>query len=111
MAETSSDGASIFSVPIPQLGRKGVIWSLEFPNSNSQGVSFYQSEPFDRNGDVGDEKDSRWLVDLENAEFYHRQLSMKSDQVSLVLRTTGSEFYTKKRTLPLMRKQGDGKFQ
>jgi len=36
---------------------------------------------------------------------------MKSDQASLVMRITGGEFYTKKRTLPLMRKQGDGKFQ
>jgi hypothetical protein len=106
--ENSPDGVSVSSVPLPSIRSKGLIWSLEF--ANSQGVTFYQSEPFDRNRDVGDEKDSRWLVDLEGAEFYHRQLPVKSDQLSLVLRMTGGEFYSKKRTLPLMRKEGDGKF-
>lgn len=110
--ENSSNGVSIFTLPLAQLGSpQHDLWFLEFAAANGQGVRFYQSEPFDRNSGVGDEKDFRWLIDLEGKEFYDRHLATKSEQPALVLRMSGGDFYTKKRTLPLMRKKGDGRFQ
>src|SRR5438128_5330880 len=46
--ENSPEGVSSFFVPLGESSdAKHDLWSLEFANSNQQGVSFYQSEPFD----------------------------------------------------------------
>src|SRR2546426_2634147 len=70
--ENSPEGVSSFFVPLGEL--KHDLWSLEFANSNQQGVSFYQSEPFDRKAGVGDKRDFRWVLDLKGSEFYCREL-------------------------------------
>jgi hypothetical protein len=110
--ETSPNGVSIMSVPPALLGTsQGDVWSLKFAGTEPQGVSFYHGASFDRTRGVGEAKDARWIVDLEGPEFYQRQLPMNTDRLSAVLRMVSGEFYTKTRTLPLMRKKGDGTAQ
>lgn len=110
--ENSPNGVSIVTVPLPQLKRPAnEVWSLKFGTSASEGFRLYQNGTFNRNRDIGDEKDFRWLIDLEGKEFYDRRLVTRSDQDDIVLRISSGEFYTKKRTLPMMRRKGDGRFQ
>src|SRR2546425_4766265 len=106
--ENSPEGVSSFFVPLGEL--KHDLWSLEFANSNQQGVSFYQSEPFDRKAGLGDKRDFRWVLDLKGSEFYGRELQTDPDQLGVALHVRGGEFYTNKRTPSLMRKKGDGSF-
>ncbi len=106
--ENSPEGVSSFSVPIAQSGSDA--WSLAFPSPTS-GVSFYQNGSFDRKSGVGDEMDFRWAIDLRGKEFYDRELQTDSDQLGLLLRVRNGQFYTNKRTPPLMRKKGDGTFE
>lgn len=110
--ENSPNGVSAFSVPLSQpVSSQSDVWSLRNEGSIRQRINFYQGEAFDRTRGIGDERDARWLVDLEGPEFYQRRLPMNADQLSLVLRVPGSEFHTKRLTAPLMRRRGDGAFQ
>jgi hypothetical protein len=112
MRENSPNGVSIVTVPLPQLKRPAhEVWSLKFGTSAGESFSLYQNGAFNRNRDIGDEKDFRWLIDLEGKEFYDRRLVTNSDRDDIVLRISSGEFYTKKRTLPMMRRKGDGSFQ
>jgi len=105
--ENSPEGVSSFSLPLAQTGSD--VWSLEFPGPTNN-ISFYQNGPFDRKSGVGDERDFRWLVELRGKEFYNRELKTDANQLGLVLHVRSGEFYTNKRTPPLMRRKGDGAF-
>ena len=110
--EKSPEGVSSFSVPLGQFGNaKPDLWSLEFASSTKQGISLYQNGPFDRKRAVGDERDFRWVVDLEGREFYNHQLATNTNQLDFILQLTSGEFYTKNKTLPWMRKKADRTFQ
>ncbi|HWN10934.1 MAG TPA: hypothetical protein VNO50_16980 [Pyrinomonadaceae bacterium] len=110
--ENSPTVVSTYSVPLGPFGSlERDVWSFEFASSGSRRVSFYRNGFFDRQRGIGDERDFRWAVDLEGREFYNQQLATKTDQLSPVFRVTSGEFYTKSKTRPLMRNQGDGTFQ
>jgi hypothetical protein len=109
--EKSPEGVSSFSVPLEQfLTAKSDVWSLEFPSS-TKGVSFYKGGSFDRRSGTGDKRDFRWLIDLESSELYGRKLSIDNNQLAIMLRVNGGEFYTKTTTFPLTRRKGDGTFE
>lgn len=110
--EKSSAGASSFAVPVESLmSAQNDVWSFEFTGSAKRGVNYYQNGAFDRKAGVGDERDFRWAVDVEGKEFYNQQLTTKQNQLGPVLRVTSGEFYTKTRTLPLLRNRGNGTFE
>ena len=110
--EKSSAGISSFTVPPEALrGLENDVWSFEFTSSANRGVNFYQNGAFNRKAGIGDERDFRWAVDLEGKEFYNQQLTTKQNQLGPVMRITSGEFYTKTRTLPLLRNRGNGKFE
>jgi hypothetical protein len=110
--EESSAGVSSFVVPTESLtGAANDVWSFEFKSSAKQGVNFYKNGAFDRKAGIGDERDFRWAVDLEGKEFYNQQLATKQNQLGPVMRVTSGEFYTKTRTLPLLRNRGNGTFE
>lgn len=110
--EHSPAGVSSYSVPLGPFGSlERDVWSFEFSSSGRRGVSFYRNGFFDRKRGIGDERDFRWAVDLEGREFYNQQLATKTNQLGPVFRVTSGEFYTKSKTPPLMRNQGDGTFQ
>lgn len=110
--EKSSAGVSSFVVPTESLtGAPNDVWSFEFTSSGKRGLNFYQNGAFDRKVGIGDERDFRWAVDLEGKEFYNQQLTTKQNQLGPVMRVTSGEFYTKTRTLPLLRNRGNGTFE
>jgi len=110
--EKTSSGVSTFSVPLPLLNNVvNDSWSLEFTRAQKRGISFFQSGAFNRQAGIGDPKDFRWVVDLEGSEFYNEQVRIKENQLGPIVRMTSGEFYTKGRSRPLMRRQGDGTFQ
>lgn len=109
--ETSDVGGSVVFIPVPPASTPRSVWTLVSANSNAGGISFYQTGAFDRAADLGHERDTRWLIDLEGAEFHKRQLTLTNDQLRLVLRVSAGDFYTNKRTAALMRRKGDGRFQ
>lgn len=110
--ETSVSGVSSFSVPVESSENSlNDVWTFELPGSIQQGVSFYQKGAFDRKAGIGDPRDFRWAVDLEGKEFYNQQLTTKQNQLGPVMRVTSGEFYTKTRTLPLLRNKGNGTFE
>jgi hypothetical protein len=106
--ENSPEGVSSSLLPVAPSGSE--VWSLEFPSQTS-GVSFYQNGSFDRKSGVGDDRDFRWLIDLHSKEFFHRGLQTDRDQLGIVLRVASGEFYTNKRTPPLMRKNASSAFE
>ena len=108
--ETSASGVSKFSVPVEST-KNSDVWTFELPSSAQPGVSFYRKGAFDRKAGIGDERDFRWAVDVEGKEFYNQQLTTKQDQLGPVMRVTSGEFYTKTRTLPLLRNKGNGTFE
>jgi len=110
--EKTTSGVSTFSVPLPAVADLvSDSWSLEFTSPAKQGISFYQGRAFDRKAGIGDPRDFRWAVDIEGTEFYNQQVTIKENQLGPILRMTSGEFYTKARSRPLMRRQGDGTFQ
>jgi hypothetical protein len=110
--EKSAAGVSSFAVPTESLdGAQNDIWSFEFTSAANRGVSFYQNGAFDRKAGIGDERDFRWAVDFEGKEFYNQQLTTKQNQLGPVMRVTSGEFYTKTRTVPLLRNRGNGTFE
>jgi len=112
VSETLGAAISTFQVPLGSFsGFLNDVWSFEFTNSSKRGVHLYQNGSFDRKADIGDSRDFRWAVDLEGKEFYNEQLTTKANQLGVLLRVTNGEFYTKTKTAPLMRNQGNGTFQ
>ena len=110
--EKSSAGVSSVTVPWESLsGAANDVWSFEFQPSGNRGLNFYQNGAFDRKAGIGDERDFRWAVDLEGSEFYNQQLTTKQNQLGPVFRVTSGEFYTRTRTPPLLRNQGNGTFK
>jgi hypothetical protein len=110
--EKNKSGVSTFVVPLPPVtDLTNDSWSLEFTNPPKQGVSFYQGGAFDRKAGVGDPRDFRWALDIEGTEFYNQQVMIKENQLGPILRMTSGEFYTKGKSRPMMRRQGDGTYQ
>jgi len=107
--ETSAPGVSSSSIPVED--SMNDVWTFELPSSIQQGVTYYKKGAFDRKADVGDARDFRWAVDVESREFYNQRLTTKQNQLGPVVRVSSGEFYTKTRTLPLMRNRGDGTFE
>jgi len=110
--EKTNSGVSTFSVPLPAVADLvNDSWSLEFTSPPKRGISFYQGTAFDRKAGIGDPRDFRWAVDIEGTEFYNQQVTIKENQLGPIVRLTSGEFYTKARSRPTMRRQGDGSFQ
>ena len=110
--EKTSAGVSTFSVPLPPVtDLVNDSWSLEFTSPAKQGINLYQGGAFDRKAGIGDPRDFRWAVDIEGAEFYNQQVTIKENQLGPILRMTSGEFYTKSKSRPVMRRQGDRTFQ
>ena len=110
--EKTNSGVSTFEVALPPLtDLMNDSWSLEFTSPPKQGISFYQGGAFNRKAGIGDPRDFRWALDIEGTEFYNEQVMIKENQLGPILRLTSGEFYTKGKSRPLMRRQGDGTFQ
>lgn len=110
--ETSNSGVSTFDVPLPTVNDLvNDSWSVEFTSPMKPGIGFYQKGAFDRKAGIGDPRDFRWALDIEGTEFYNEQVTIKENQLGPIVRLTSGEFYTKVRSHPTMRKQGDGTFQ
>lgn len=110
--EKTNSGVSTFEVSLPTVTNLvNDSWSLEFTNPQKQGISFYQGGAFDRKAGIGDPRDFRWALDIEGTEFYNEQVMIKENQLGPIVRITSGEFYTKGKSRPLMRRQGDGTFQ
>jgi len=110
--EKTDAGVSTFLVPLPAVNDlANDSWSLEFTSPTKRGISLYQSGAFDRKAGIGDSRDFRWAVDIEGTEFYNQQVKINENQLGPILRTTSGEFYTKGKSRPVMRRQGDGTFQ
>jgi hypothetical protein len=110
--EKTNSGISTFVVPLPPVTNLvNDSWSLEFMSPPKRGISFYQKGAFDRKAGIGDPRDFRWAVDIEGTEFYNEQVMIKENQLGPIVRMTSGEFYTKSRSRPVMRRQGDGTFQ
>jgi hypothetical protein len=107
--EKTSAGVSKYLVPLPPFTDDA--WSLEFTSPTKRGVSLYQSGAFDRKAGIGDPRDFRWAVDIEGTEFYNEQVKINENQLGPIVRVTSGEFYTKDKSRPVMRRQGDGTFQ
>ena len=107
--EKTSVGVSKYLVPLPPFTNDA--WSLEFTSPAKRGISLYQSGAFDRKAGIGDPRDFRWAVDIEGTEFYNEQVKIKENQLGPIVRVTSGEFYTKDKSRPVLRRQGDGTFQ
>ena len=109
--EKTSTGVSTFLVPLPPVtDLVNDSWSLEFTSPMKRGISFYQKGAFNRRAGIGDPRDFRWASDLEGTEFYNEQVTIKENQLGPILNMTSGEFYTRAKSHPLMRRQGDGTF-
>jgi hypothetical protein len=89
------------------------IWRLEVDGLTEPNASVYT------NGSLGfnrlthsDERDFRWITDLEGREFYDRVLTSElvSEMLFPVLHIPYGEFYTRLKTPNLRRKKGTGDF-
>jgi len=110
--EKTSAGVSKYLVPLPPVtDLVNDAWSLEFTSPAKRGISLYQSGAFDRKAGIGDPRDFRWAVDIEGTEFYNEQVTINEKQLGPIVRMTSGEFYTKDKSRPVMRRQGDGTFQ
>lgn len=106
----SPEGVSTSTISLEQfLSSNQDTLSLQFPTP-TKGITFHKNGPFDRKSVTNDQRDIRWLIDLESSEFYGRKLTVANNQLAVVLRVNGGEFYTKTTTLPLVRRKGDGTF-
>ncbi|HET8670609.1 MAG TPA: hypothetical protein VFM05_08295 [Candidatus Saccharimonadales bacterium] len=110
--EKTNTGVSTFPVPLPPAtSLVNDSWSLEFTSPMKRGISFYQKGAFDRKAGIGDPRDFRWASDIEGTEFYNEHVTIKENQLGPIVRITSGEFYTRAKSRPLMRGQGDGTFQ
>lgn len=88
-------------------------WRLAVDNPVGGGISIHTSgTQFDRLTHP-DEKDFRWLTDIEGREFYDRELTEELDTCPLmpILRVYNGIFYTRLKSTQLERRQGNGQFE
>ena len=108
----SPSGTSEILVPVAKLGSlEKSIWQLELTNPAIKRISTYQSGAFDRKRGIGDDRDFRWIVDLEGEEFYNNPLSIKTALLGPIIGIPTGMFYTRTKTGPFLRKQGDRAFE
>lgn len=72
---------------------KDRVFTLEVPNI-IPAVSYFQPNGFNRQEDQGDEKDFRWIVDLESSEFYNQELVKVTDVIMPRFHIKIGTFYT-----------------
>jgi len=109
--EKSPQGVSTYSIPANQLmSSNGDTWLAAIADEKS-GVTYYQNGVFDRKKGVGDNRDFRWLIDLEGEEFYGRKLATDRRHMGVEVKFSTGEFYTKTTTRPLQRKLGGNTFE
>jgi hypothetical protein len=108
----SPSGTSEIIVPVEEIGSLDKrIWTLELTNPGTQGISTYQNGAFNRKKGIGDDRDFRWIVDLEGEEFYNNALSINTALLGPIIRIPTGMFYTMTKTEPLLLKQGDQSFK
>lgn len=111
---TLVDGSTTDSLSITekQINSSPRIWELEISNPTVQGVSMYMhtGTAFERSLI---DRDFRWVMDLESAEFYGEDLKKKMDTHSLrpLLHVPHGEFYTSEKSPELKRRRGGGDFE
>jgi len=109
--EKSPQGVSTYSIPANQLmSSNGDTWLAAVADEKS-GVTYYQNGVFDRKKGVGDNRDFRWLIDLEGEEFYGRKLATDRQHMGVEVKFSNGEFYAKTTTRPLERRIGDKTFE
>jgi len=109
--EKSPQGVSTYSIPANQLmSSNGDTWLAAVADEKS-GVTYYQNGVFDRKKGVGDNRDFRWLIDLEGEEFYGRKLATDRQRMGVEVKFSNGEFYAKTTTRPLERRIGDKTFE
>ena len=93
---------------------KQPFWELEVTNPVGLGVSTYTngSVKFERKTHK-DDRDFRWIMDLEARDFYNRDLTkeMNTNKLMPVLHVPHGEFYTRLKSPLLLRKEGPGEFE
>jgi hypothetical protein len=97
---TEGKGSLIYSYPVGQASHLAPDLVLEVNGPSLPGVWYYQpSEVFERlSSPQPEEKDFRWIVDLENGEFYGRKLEKNPDAFKPKLRLKHGLFYTYRKT-------------
>ena len=90
-----TDGAG-FALP-PDFDSEQNI-SIEVENTTLKGIRVFTDPAFNRETGDGDERDFRWFIDLESAEFFNRKVGVKHDELSPIVRINNAEFYTNLRT-------------
>jgi len=109
--EKSPQGVSTYSIPANQLmSSNGDTWLAAVADEKS-GVTYYQNGVFNRKKGVGDNRDFRWLIDLEGEEFYGRKLATDRQHMGVEVKFSNGEFYAKTTTRPLERRIGDKTFE
>lgn len=80
------------------------LWRLVVDNPIGGGVSTYTPGPFNRKM-YPDEKDFRWIMDIESEEFYNEDLTRKLNTRRLlpILRVPHGVFYTRLKSVDLKR--------
>jgi hypothetical protein len=69
------------------------IW-IEVVNPAEQGAFPYTPGEFDRRNEKGDDRDFRWIPDLEGPEFHNKNLTIYSANFKSIMRITDGRFYT-----------------
>lgn len=83
-------GGSVQPVQIREM-ELGVVGA----DSNAQ---FFKGSTFNRAARQGDDKDFRWLLDLEGADFHNAKFNRRQDKFSTKLKVKQGTFYTYKHT-------------
>ena len=101
---TVADGTQQASIGTIEVGIEG----------KSNDVNFFLGNDFCRAGDIGDELDFRWLIDLEGPDGFKKELKPKNhDKFSTKLFVRHGTFYTYQRTNATFKAMGgklDGKY-
>lgn len=72
---------------------KDSIFTLEVPGITPS-VSYFQPNGFNRQENQGDERDFRWIVDLESSEFYNQELVKIPEIIKPRFHIKNGIFYT-----------------
>lgn len=87
------------------------VWELVADDPARPGVDIYTgpSESFDRKTNE-DERDFRWIMDLEGQDFYKRDLSeeVQTSKLMPLIHVPQGQFYTRLKSPFLLRQEGDG---
>jgi hypothetical protein len=78
---------------------------LRINNADSRAV-FFQGPDFNRKLRQGDDKDFRWLLDLEGPDFHNGKFQRREDKFSTKLKVRQGTFYTYKHTGHYFKCQG-----